>query len=322
LQGAGATVPVWLDAIKYTISEIIARAAVPLFFIISSILLYSRDFKWKDNVLKKTKTILVPYLIWNSVWLLFDWYLRPVVVLLLRPASLIRIENHGLMEFLNAYFSLYGGNAPHVYPFWFIRDLFILNIFAVFIKKLVDKFPASTLFAISILWFFLPLQDFVLISTSQQSLFFFILGYYIVKYNIKVEMIDKLRLLDFNIGYAACIVLELAYHLLGYDVGVLHQINVVFSVAYFLKISLLLNEKTQIKNVCLRLNDYNFIIYACHASLISYIGVFVRRIPQTGAVQLASYFGVPFLAIILCIIFGYLFKKFARPVYNIATGSR
>lgn len=64
-------IPAWLDWFKYIISVVVARCAVPAFFFISAILLYKRDFVWKDNIKKKLKTLVVPYMLLNTFWILF-----------------------------------------------------------------------------------------------------------------------------------------------------------------------------------------------------------------------------------------------------------
>ena len=63
-------VPQWLWMIKYIISNVISIVAVPGFFIIASILLYRKPFGWKENVKKKIRTLIVPYFILNTMWIL------------------------------------------------------------------------------------------------------------------------------------------------------------------------------------------------------------------------------------------------------------
>lgn len=45
----------WLINFKYFISSIVSSCAVPIFFMLAGILLYKRDFTWKDNIKKKQK---------------------------------------------------------------------------------------------------------------------------------------------------------------------------------------------------------------------------------------------------------------------------
>lgn len=51
------------------ISNVFCDCAVPAFILISSVLLYRKDFLWKDNMKKKVRNLLIPYLIFNALWI-------------------------------------------------------------------------------------------------------------------------------------------------------------------------------------------------------------------------------------------------------------
>ena len=59
--------PQWLLLFENMISQIIARCGVPLFFLISSILLFRKQREYKATIKIKIRTLLLPYLIWNSL---------------------------------------------------------------------------------------------------------------------------------------------------------------------------------------------------------------------------------------------------------------
>lgn len=64
-------VPGWLNTLKYVISESISKCAVPGFFVISAVLLYRKEFSWWENLKKKLRTLMIPYLIMNTFWVVF-----------------------------------------------------------------------------------------------------------------------------------------------------------------------------------------------------------------------------------------------------------
>ena len=61
--------PVWLQVIEDGLSEVIARCGVPIFFLISSILLFRSERSYGATIKRKIKTLFVPYLIWNTFWI-------------------------------------------------------------------------------------------------------------------------------------------------------------------------------------------------------------------------------------------------------------
>ena len=64
-----------LDDLKYfslydhmsLISNIICQIAVPIFFLISGYLFYNKEKSYTQKLRKRTKTILMPYFIWNGI---------------------------------------------------------------------------------------------------------------------------------------------------------------------------------------------------------------------------------------------------------------
>lgn len=63
--------PGWLYWLKEILSNAVPSCAVPGFFLISGLLLYRKSFKWGSNILRKVRTLLIPYLLAQSFWILF-----------------------------------------------------------------------------------------------------------------------------------------------------------------------------------------------------------------------------------------------------------
>ena len=73
--------PVWFESCRYIISKLVASCAVPGFFLISSMLLYRKEYRYKDNVIKKVKNIVIPYIILNTFWILFYAISQKIIAL-------------------------------------------------------------------------------------------------------------------------------------------------------------------------------------------------------------------------------------------------
>lgn len=305
----------WLSAIQYIISQSVSRAAVPLFFLISGFLLYSKDFTWLNNFKKKSRTILLPYLIWNTFWIIF--YLIAQSISYISPYFSNQeyyVQNFGVLKWIKAY-TYFKDNSPFLYTLWFLRDLFILNIIAVIIKKIVDKIPIIILILLSIIW----LSGIIIPYADSQSFVFFILGYYIVKYNLNIGIIDKLNWYIITFTYALFIALD---YLFSDSFITIHRVCVLIGILFFIKLTkVLLDLKSG--NIFLRLSKYAFIIYVFHEMNLSIVRkVAFKVFPQTSIMQLVEYMLLPIIIITGCIIFGMLFKKFAPKIYSISTGSR
>jgi fucose 4-O-acetylase-like acetyltransferase len=115
--------------------------AVPLFFIISSYLLYMKESEFLIVLRKKCKTILLPYLLWNILTILF-FYVAQSFSFTKRYFVNTIIRNFTILDWVQAFTGKFTNDvenatlhSPFVGQFWFLRDLFILSILFLLIKK-------------------------------------------------------------------------------------------------------------------------------------------------------------------------------------------
>jgi len=139
--------PMWISFLKDMMSTIITACAVPAFFLLSSIFLYRKEIKWKENLKRKFVSLIIPYFLINTFWILFYAIVQNIPMLSVYfsdPAKIVR--SWGLREYLNAYlgFTTIGRMGIIYGPLWFVRDLFFLNIISNVIKKIIDRFPQIT----------------------------------------------------------------------------------------------------------------------------------------------------------------------------------
>lgn len=161
----------------------IARVAVPLFFFISGFLYFFKT-EWSfpafaKKLRSRAQTILVPFAVWS---LLCVAYIILVYKLGLTRGT-VCAENHSLADWLkNIYGIEYGENAKTAYPllvpFWFLRDLFVVGLFAPLWHFLLKNKIAGTLFlaALAAIWF--AYQGKQIPGFSTTAVFFFCAGAY------------------------------------------------------------------------------------------------------------------------------------------------
>jgi surface polysaccharide O-acyltransferase-like enzyme len=139
------TVPLYVSKIKEFIGTFTCTA-VPLYFLTASVFLYSREISYKDNIKKKCRTIVLPYFLWTALEIVFLAAAQNISSAKPYFANLI-IKDFSVWDWLGAFTGKSGMFAvsghPLNYPLWFLRDLFILNIFSPVIKKITDIFPAG-----------------------------------------------------------------------------------------------------------------------------------------------------------------------------------
>jgi surface polysaccharide O-acyltransferase-like enzyme len=297
----------------------ITCTAVPLFFLISGYLLFIKKTIFIKNLKKKCRTILLPYFLWIILILLLFALGQKLSITKPFFATLI-INNFTLLEWIDLFVGKFTALSEYMYPlvyqFWFLRDLFILNLLYPIIKIFIDKYPGGTLFLFLLLWF----GGVNIYIISPAALFFFSLGYYIVKYNINYKHIDNLKMMDMVIMY----IITILASLFMYDhIPVISNINIIVGITFFVKLSYNFIKKDNIYKMLSWLEQYSFWLYATHGIFIAVlIKISVKIMPMNGVWLLVHYFAITILCIIILVGIGIIFKKIFPKIYNVLTGGR
>lgn len=302
--------PHWLLLIENGISQVVAKCGVPIFFILSSVLLFKSHRNYGDTLKKKGKSLLAPYLIWNTFWI--------VVFILLESLSITKpfFSDSGSLVLERDFFGwlkLYGliNQFPKDYPLWFMRDLMLLVLISPIIKKIVDKFP-KTIFAISIIALIIPF-DFMF----KESLFWFLIGSCIVKMDLRMCQIDRFSMPVLFIIYVVSGLITLFV-----NIDILLSIFIFVSIVFYIRLSKIIYD-CKLKRIFLSLAGHTFIIYVLHElTLTSMKKLLITLLPKTPVWLLIQYLFIPVFVITLCITFSILFKKLLPKLYSISTGER
>lgn len=210
--------------IEYVISQVFARTAVPALFVISSLLLfyYRKEFIWIVNFKKKIKSLLVPYFILNTLWILLFLNCQNISVLrVMFSNTQFQISHWGRAEWIDAYLGYSG--MPLLYPLWFLRDIFFINLISAVLKNIIDRMPVIYLTEIFCGWIFNLKTG--MFCCSIQSLFFWSLGYYLVKYKIYFSIFDTINKKILICSYFLLVILDVGlYSTVVYTV--IHQVYI------------------------------------------------------------------------------------------------
>ncbi|MDR1225449.1 MAG: acyltransferase [Prevotellaceae bacterium] len=311
-------IPSYVNVVRRLISEI--RTTIPLFFLLSGFLLYAKETKLTTVLKKKSRTILLPYLLWNALTILFYYIAQSFSFTEPYFATNI-VRNFTIMDYVGAFTGKAGiyaehGGTPIAYPLWFLRDLFILNLAFIGIKKLVDKFPLGTLMLFVILW----IGSIDIYVVSPEALLFFTLGYYAVKYSLDIRKLDSLKMYDIVALYAITIVIELFFK---ESVPVIHNLNIVIGSIFFLKLTQYFVSSQKVFGKLLWLEGYAFWVYVAHAIPLSIMTkLSVKIIPMHDGWLLLQYFGVSITAVVILVAMGAAVKKLFPKTYTVLTSGR
>src|SRR3954451_12772988 len=132
--------------IEYFLANGALRFRIPLLFIISGYIYALQDRKpYSERVKKRFITLIVPFLIWSAVGLAITYLLQqfPVTAAAVRESNLDQVGDNRPYNEIGWPGIFYRWLIkPVSFQLWFIRSLFLYNVFYRQIKWLVVKYPA------------------------------------------------------------------------------------------------------------------------------------------------------------------------------------
>jgi fucose 4-O-acetylase-like acetyltransferase len=316
-----AIIPDYVENIQRFIG-IITAIAVPLFFLISSYLLYFKEKEFMPALKKKCRSIVIPYILWNLLYVLLYFAMQtlPFTKVFVKTDAEHLIVNYGVLDWIDIFYGKityrHEFGHPFVGQFWFLRDLFILNILFIWCRKLADAFPFGVFILCAALW----INNIDIYIVSPEALLFFISGYYIVKYNLGIKDIDRIKMMELTVVYGTTMILE--YFFIK-SMPVLHKVNIITGCIYFLKISGYFIENKNSYKILAWLEKYAFIIYAVHMLIMpQLLKIFVKTVSLNGISILSGYFFVILFGVSMSLIWGIILKKLFPKIYGVLTGGR
>ena len=304
-------IPQWLKLLEDLISQVISSFAVPMFFFLSSLLLFESERKYIPTIKNKIKTLVIPYLFWNTVGVLIFIVLQSLnfTAPFFSGASTPILESSA-KEWLMLYGI--GADCPKVYPLWFLRDLIFVTALFPLIKMSVNYIPLPMLFLGVMLVLFpgkIPLQE---------AISWNLLGACIVRLELRLEKLDKISLMLSTMMYVIFTVLTLYTQLQFLD-----RAYLIIGVLYWLRMSQWICSNSKIYLGVTKLTPWIFVIYAFHEPTMSALKKLCYKIfPMTPEYLLMEYILIPMAMILGCTIFGYIFRRLMPKLYGIATGER
>ena len=142
-----------------------------MFFMISGLLLFRKPFGALENAKKKVRTLLIPNVFWNLFWIGMVFIVQRIGFDDFGTLnSFPSISKWKVNDWANA-FTGYGNELqqPFLFPFWFLRDLIILNIVVWPLFWLLRRMPrVCMVIALLILMFNPPIH---IVGTNALAMF-------------------------------------------------------------------------------------------------------------------------------------------------------
>ena len=310
--------------LRIILSQGICRIAVPCFFFFSGFLFFTGleewdRFVWIGKIRKRSRTLLVPYLLWNLIALmagfLYSWF-RSRFNGEIVPLSLSETiwEVGGLNMFWASTFG-----CPIDYPLWFLRDLIVFvaaTPFVFFLCRRCGKW--GMLFLFLICW--------LIGSRDIEGFFFFSFGaFFKISRRDFLPLFFHYRVICYAFSFIGLLLLVYSYEGNPALYKYIKYLFVFFGVISVVNIatSLLNNGLTEVHPF---LCGSSFFIYSSHAILIlhdiaHYIVLHVFPF-QSDIGMCVALFLQTAITVGICLAIYALMKRWTPWTLSMLTGSR
>lgn len=263
----------------------IGEIGVPAFLFISGYLYFTKmsshwdwqQYKKKNN--KRRSTLLRPYIVWNSIMILFYFILGMFPSLNGYFSGANKpISEYEFYDFILAYWNK--GEAingtPILQPYWYIRNLIVLCLLSPAIYFLTKRFGILLLSITCMWWLFTNHNAF-----TQISIFFFCLGAFCQINNLKFYPTERGK--NKNVVYTIAIslfLIDFVTHVYFPINGILqiHRVNLIFSIVALFTITNTLATKYKLPDIFKR---SAFFVYTIHFPIILTIRKFLYKLCDT-----------------------------------------
>ncbi len=242
----------------------VARAAVPLFFMISGFLFAGSKTPFAENVKKRLYTLLIPFFLWMFVGLVF---MECKIALGLASSENV-FANANILEKIMMASGLFDSIPVLDGPMWYIRNLFYACCLFPIAVKILQRVPCPFM-AICLFCYLFKINNFF--YTTIQTLAFFPIGVYLCIYRFDILSLFSKKAALISV-LAAMVLTFLWYYFrecyVAYVFSQLGSLCFTYLIAHFLLI-LISCKKIHIKKESIFLRSA-FFVYASHIMFIPF----------------------------------------------------
>lgn len=310
-----------LNEIERIVGQRFCSIAVPLFFLMSGYLFFLKMpngvYSIKDKLKKRVRTLLIPYIIANTLTFIFYLVLNFIALKIPYIAAVVNfrvfdVVSAGVWPIVKLVFL----DPPIAFQLWFIRDLMVVMVFSPAIWFLLHyilskwgRFVGVILLAILLYY---SGRGYI-----QALLWFTLGGYFAMNPSFSPN-----RKYPLWIG-CFCLLIMLLLTLSPYNVSWLTFLIPVFGIpAIWILFDYLALDRIYnypyIRDMC----SYTFFIYLVHEPLLNIFKKLPLLFSHSELTLLISYLIIPLVFVFIFCQVGSLFKKFFPRLYGIYTGGR
>lgn len=290
-------------------SIVLTDCAVPLFFVISGYLFFLRQdgeltwVQYKSKMLKKCKTLLLPFFIWN------------ILGALSYPVRFIDATwGEKILGFWSQRMEWGSWAGPWDGPLWFLRDLFVVMLFSPVIYKIIRKIGIWFIVIMVIPLTFMDNAS-LFPGFSGIALLWFSLGSFLsIKKPVSFGKTPMGIVVALAAVFFACRLLVMDDVINGIWEKILNMAWILVSMAFYFRMACLMAERNvRASETLKRLGASSFVIFAMHSLIngrISSVLLYITGKQNVGdLLTITFYFATIILTVAICYCFHLMVKR-------------
>ncbi len=304
-------------------SDYICRFAVPLFFCISGFIYFAKQYSHStaNFTLKKTKDIIFPYILWNSIAILYMFAAQVPSCTHQYFSAEKFIPNFSAAQWISAYIGVSADWRPFLYPLWFMPYLFAAFIIVHPLRKVINQYPGVTWISLAaaniICHSVTPVYDVLLncgpLLRLLNALSFFTFGIFCIK---NMNLFDsKITFFCSGLAFISAAFIDIPKVFIPIKIfPILLYAGVIFIFSLSSRIA---QCSSKIKKQLAYISSFSFLIYVMHEfTLYALLKIIFSRFAAEATPVLLVYFTLPIILMSILIICGALLRKLFPKAYK------
>ena len=232
------------DLTVYILKACIGEVSIPLFFLISVFLFFVNvEFFnvgcYKNKIIKRMSTLLMPYLYWNTFFIFFIFILQLIYPDCMGEKKMI--IDFTFHDWIDAYWELSNG----LIPLWYVRDLMIISLLSPIIFFLIKKTGFALPVILGILYFSNELK--YVPGLGTRCSFLFTLGAYFGIKKINFFILFKRKIFLITAFYVLSIIIDASLWRKGLVFPIVNQITLFLGVVSISSIFYILTDAFKLR---------------------------------------------------------------------------
>lgn len=303
----------------YIVKNCVGGLAVPLFFFFSGFLFFSNVENislqtYKVKLRKRLHSLVIPYFLWNSFYLLFVLILGLII-----PQWLTYQKSPLNMDLRDVFLAFWDLNQG-LTPLWFIRDLILINLLTPLIYLFCKRMSNLSFFIVCVVfllgWYiYIP-------SVFSRSMCLYIMGaWFSINRMDIVSTLFKYRIL-FLVFYFSSVILDYIGIKCPFNNYLIYNAMIVSGMFFVIALVASMNKYGYLRRNKL-LEESSFFIYVSHMFIIHLlVKVWMLIVPINTYSLCMAQIIIPIIVSYICVGFYYVLKKQMPTVLKIFVGGR